>query len=215
VPNFLEKEYFQTIRQMARILSAPEDRFWNLWTTGFNERALGILPNLDSQIVSVCQMLGIRAEREKIERAAQIRYDYEKLAMVPLSDAITVLSTLKLKNYKIGLITDCSSEATIIWNDTPLAAYFDVTIFSCLVGVKKPDPRIYQLALKQLAIEPGLCIYVGDGSNRELTGALQVGMEAVQLRMPGGDNSGNYRVDTEDWQGKRISSLTDVLAFLG
>ena len=68
--------------------------------------------------------------------------------MVPRPEAAEILSALKLKGYKIGLISDCSSNTITLWENTGLKPFFEVTIFSCAVGLKKPDPRIYHMALK-------------------------------------------------------------------
>ena len=71
----------------------------------------------------------------------------------------------------------------------------------------KPDPGIYELACERLGVQPGNCLYIGDGSSRELTGASTVGMDAVLIRVPNDTENG----DREDWQGTRISSVEEVL----
>ena len=103
---------------------------------------------------------------------------------MPSPHAIEILSYLKKEGYKTGLISDCSYEVSIVWESTPFAKLIDIPVFSCAVGVKKPDPRIYFMALEQLAIEPQDCLYIGDGSSHELTGALKVGMHPVWIRIP-------------------------------
>ena len=77
--------------------------------------------------------------------------------------------------------------------------------------MKKPDPRIYFMALEQLAIEPQDCLYIGDGSSHELTGALKVGMHPVWIRIP---NEDELRIDEEEWKGTVISSLKEVLILM-
>jgi len=97
---------------------------------------------------------------------------------------------------------------------TAFPPLFDATVFSCLAGVRKPDPAIYLLATEQLAVRPEECLYIGDGSSHELTGAANVGMHPVLIRVPYEDEPGTYRIDPEQWDGPRISSLTEVLALL-
>ena len=70
----------------------------------------------------------------------------------------------------------------------------------------KPDPRIYRLACERLGVQPSGCLYIGDGSSGELTGASTVGMDAVLIRAPDDTENG----DREDWQGARISSVNEV-----
>jgi putative hydrolase of the HAD superfamily len=101
----------------------------------------------------------------------------------------------------------------VLWENTGLKSFFEVTIFSCAVGIKKPDPRIYHMALEKLKVKPQHCLYVGDGSSYELTGALRVGMHPVWIRIPD-EREDNFRIDEEDWDGPVISSLKEVLDLL-
>jgi len=133
--------------------------------------------------------------------------------MLPRPGAIEMLAHLKLEGYKTGLITDCSAEVPAIWKDTPFIDLFDVAIFSCSVGIKKPDPRIYQLSVNQLGIKPQECLYVGDGSSRELSGAMRVGMDPVLIRTLD-DPIDAHQIEAEEWNGRIISSLKDVLVLI-
>ena len=83
-----------------------------------------------------------------------------------------------------------------------------MTVFSCAVGVKKPDPRIYRIATDRLKVKPQECLYIGDGSSHELTGAFKAGMNPVKIRVP---DEIPYFLDEDDWQGTTISSLNEVL----
>ena len=71
-----------------------------------------------------------------------------------------------------------------MWDSTALAPLFDVAVLSFDVGMAKPDPRIYELATERLGVAANDCLYVGDGSDGELSGAAQAGMTAVLMRAP-------------------------------
>jgi putative hydrolase of the HAD superfamily len=60
-----------------------------------------------------------------------------------------------------------------------LASRFDVTIFSCEVGIRKPDPPIYRAALEGLGVDARHALFVGDGGSDEHRGARAVGLRAV------------------------------------
>jgi putative hydrolase of the HAD superfamily len=93
----------------------------------------------------------------------------------------------------------------------PLASLVDVAVFSCLVGVTKPDPYIYQIATEKLDVQPQRCLYVADGMSQELVTASNLGMHAVQIFVPGEDEYDLYR---EEWHGPVISSLREILTLL-
>jgi putative hydrolase of the HAD superfamily len=214
VPSFSEREYHQTVDRMAVLLDLPEAEFWEVWSATFSDSILGILPNPEARIRQVCQKLGFSPRAETLREAARIRFQYEAQTMVARADAVNVLAALKKGDYKIGLISDCSFEAVEVWPETPLAPFFNVAVFSCQVGMKKPDPRIYRLALEKLRVSPGECCYIGDGSSQELSGAARVGLRAVQLRIPGEDDPDVYRIGLEDWKGESIGSLSEVLGLV-
>jgi len=216
VPNMSLTEHRAILVRMAHLLSAPTDDFVQLWFDTFNERCTGIFQTPDDNVEYICRTLGMSVNETQVELAARIRFDYAVQSTIPRPDAIETLTRLKSKGLKTGLITDCSAEAPAIWKSTPFAPLIDVAIFSCLVGLKKPDPRIYRLAAEQLGSEPQNCLYVGDGSSQELSGASQIGMYAVLLRLPDEDGADAHRIDNEDeeWCGPTISSLTEVLTLI-
>jgi len=210
VPNMSLSEHRAVLTRMADVLSAPPDDFVQLWFDTFNERITGVFQSPNDNVAYICRTLGVSVDETKVKRATRIRFDYSVQSMVPRSDAIETLSHLKYEGCKIGLISDCSAEVPAIWKDTPFVKLIDVAIFSCLVGVKKPDPQIYQLTMNQLGIRPQEGLYIGDGSSQELTGASQVGMQAVLLRLTDEEGADAHRIDSEEWHGSVISSLKEV-----
>jgi putative hydrolase of the HAD superfamily len=214
VPNMSLSEHRAVLTRMAHVLSAPPDDFAQLWFDTFNERSTGIFQSPDDNVEYICRTLGVSVNETQVKLATRIRFDYAVQSMMPRPDAIETLSHLKFEGCKTGLISDCSAEVPAIWKDSPFVELIDVAIFSCSVGVKKPDPRIYWIATDQLGVEPETCLYIGDGSSGELTGAAQVGMHPTLLNLPE-NNPDAHQIDKEDWNGPAISSLREVLDLVG
>lgn len=88
--------------------------------------------------------------------------------------------------YRLGLITNGPS-----WSQRPkierfdLAAYMHSIIVSEEVGVAKPDPQIFHIALNTLAVAPGEALFVGDSPENDLWGAAQAGMPAIWINRHG------------------------------
>ena len=211
IDSFNAQEYKQVLSEMASSLSLPEASFYDLWSNSFNQRALGIFKTLEDSILFISKELNKPVDKSGMEQAIRIRLDYTKKTLVPREDAIDTLKQLKRIGFKIGLISDCTFEVPLIWDTTSLSKYFDDVIFSCSVGIKKPDPRIYHIACKKLKVKPKNCLYIGDVSSRELSGALHVGMFPILIRSPYEKDSVRY--DEEDWDGQRISSLSEILTY--
>jgi putative hydrolase of the HAD superfamily len=210
VDNYPYEGYQNVLRQVASVLTMPFDDFWHLWSETAHDRSLGIIPTIDDNFKLICKKLGTGINNEKIELATQIRYDFIASIMIPRQDVIAMLTHLKSQGLKIGLISNCTSETPTVWENTQFAPLFDVALFSSSIGLKKPDPRIYRLALERLDVQPADCIYIGDGDSQELSGAGQVGMHPVLIRLADEDDTQPHLINRERWEEPVISSLQEV-----
>jgi putative hydrolase of the HAD superfamily len=66
-----------------------------------------------------------------------------------------------------------------------LTGYFPVRIVSGDYGFRKPDPRLFTMALAALGVRPGEAAYVGDHPYHDVCGAKAAGLTAVLLARPG------------------------------
>ena len=186
---------------MARACSAPTTDFADSWRASFDQRVTG---DLELNLRSVCASMGISLGHVAVEKAIAIRVAFHRQSFVPRSDAEAALGQLREAGFRIGLISDCSSEVPDLWQDSSLASLVDEATFSCIVGIKKPDPRIYALTCQQLGVDPRACVYVGDGASNELVGAEAVGMRAIMLHA-------DDRQHRPSWSGEVVSTLSDVV----
>ena len=110
-------------------------------------------------------------------RAGEHRRALGRRVLDSLSTAtLDVLDALRHDGHPLALISNATSETSASWSQSPLAQRFDVAVFSCDVGLAKPDPAIYRLAAERLGVAPAECVFVGDGADGELVGAAAVGM---------------------------------------
>jgi putative hydrolase of the HAD superfamily len=207
-PTFSGRE--SILREMAAVLSAPYAEFERQWSATNNDRDAGVLPDIRSSLEHVCRALAIRPTESQLLDATSIRLEYFRGLLKPRAGAVEALTKLKELKLKTGLISDCSIEVAMVWGLTPFDSLIGKRILSCLVGLKKPDPLIYAIAVENLGVRASECLFVGDGGSRELTGATRAGMGAVLIR-PNGLNPDAYVIDREDWGGPSIGSLIEVL----
>jgi epoxide hydrolase-like predicted phosphatase len=86
--------------------------------------------------------------------------------------------------YKTGIISNALSNVrAAIAEKWHMTDAFDVIITSAEVGVMKPDPRIFQVALQALEVQPAEAVFVDDFAHN-VEGALAVGLHAIQFRTP-------------------------------
>lgn len=211
IENFTRSEYEGVLAEMASILNVPVADFQRLWLASFLQRTTGVHADHCASIEYICGELNIKASEAQVKHTSQVRLDYTKRSLKPRAGSLETLAQLKKDGYKIGLISDCSGEIPMVWDSTPFVPFFDVTVFSCRAGVKKPDPRIYKMATESLGVKHQDCLYIGDGSSKELTGARQVGMTPVLIHDPNESPDTHYVDREENWDGEAISSLREVL----
>jgi putative hydrolase of the HAD superfamily len=214
VDIFSRVEYDRVLREMAGALSVPADDFRRAWIVGGKARTLGITTSPMGSLSDICHTLGISPTPAQLERACKTRLDYYSRNMRPSHYAVEVLSQLKAHGCNTGLISNCATEIHASWELTPFPRLIEAPVFSCSVGLMKPDPRIYDVAVTRLGVNSRDCLYVADGDSGELQGALKAGMDAVRIRSPQ-ETADALRVNEENWHGRTISSLNQVLDLVG
>lgn len=81
--------------------------------------------------------------------------------------------------YKIALLTNASRETIdLLTQDVPLADTFHEVIVSSDIGLLKPDPKIYQFALRRLGTKPEETIFIDDAS-RYVLAAQALGIKGM------------------------------------
>ncbi|GAG91765.1 unnamed protein product [marine sediment metagenome] len=93
--------------------------------------------------------------------------------------AIEILDYLK-PNYHMHIITNGFSEVQyrkLI--NSKIDGYFDKIITSEAVGVKKPNPKIFELALQEARAKIKESVMIGDNWEADIMGAKNFGMEVV------------------------------------
>jgi len=188
----------EIVARMADALSVRRELFAGVWANDFDTRATG---DLEASLRRVCRTLELDPTDTTIGQALDQRIAAHRAWFIPRPSAVATVAELRRRGFRLGVITDCTTED--LWAESSLAPLVDIAVFSCVERVKKPDPRIYEIACRRLAVEPAECLYVGDGASDELEGAAALGMRAVQLRS--GDT------DARPWPGEWISSLSDVV----
>jgi epoxide hydrolase-like predicted phosphatase len=85
----------------------------------------------------------------------------------------------RTSGVRTGLVSN--SWSTSHYDRSLLAELFDAVVISAEVGLHKPQPEIYVLASKRLAVEPEGCVFVDD-LRENCAGAEAVGMTAILHR---------------------------------
>ena len=120
--------------------------------------------------------------------AAVIAYHHTKFVnMRPYPHTIETIIELRIMGLKLGIITDGLPVKQ--WEKLVrlgLDDFFNAVIVSGdeEVGLNKPDPRVFELALDRIGVSADEAVMVGDKIHTDIDGANRVGMTSIWLRTP-------------------------------
>ena len=129
--------------------------------------------------------LGVDLSELQIQKTADATIEAWDEYMPLDPEAKDVLSALR-RTRTVGLISnyDHPPHVYLLLAKLGLAALFDVVVVSGEVGIEKPDPRIFELAIRQAKLQPREVVYVGDTSD-DVHGALGAGLCPILIRREG------------------------------
>jgi putative hydrolase of the HAD superfamily len=120
--------------------------------------------------------------------ASRLRDDFEAHFpedCAPAPHLHATLEALHAAGLKLGLITNGRPVMQSRKIDgLGIRQMLDAVVISEAAGVRKPDPRIFALALKELDVEPPGAVYVGDNPDADVAGAKESGLLAIWKRDP-------------------------------
>lgn len=192
-------EFYRVIDQATRDVWEEAKKTW-------------VIPSIGDMLLEVFADLGVDIEQIDIDEILDI-YDWGPLpGVVPYQDTIQVLSEIRRRGYKIGLLTN--SFLPMWMRDVELRAYdllrfLDARISAADIGYLKPHPRIYQEMLKMLNTVPERAVFVGDRPKNDIAGANDAGLISVLIDPPHLERELNGVVP--DYTIKALSELLPIL----
>lgn len=123
---------------------------------------------------------------EKETTLEELKSYYDRYYMThakAMDDAEDTLQACREKGLRLGIITNGYSHLQHAKIDLlDLRRFFDAIVVSGDVEIRKPDPRIYQLALERLGTLSGETVIVGDHPRNDIWGAAQAQIRGIWLR---------------------------------
>ncbi len=116
----------------------------------------------------------------ELHRFSEIYFE----ALDPNDAMIELMRDLKSRGYRMALLTNNVREWEPLWRSMlPVDEIFEVIVDSAFVGIRKPEPAIYELTVERLGsgIAAADCLFVDDVEHNVAT-ARELGMTAVHFR---------------------------------
>lgn len=105
-----------------------------------------------------------------------------------INESWEILAELKARKIRLALIANIIPPHVRAYKETGRIKRlkdlgFEVFVLSCEVGVRKPDPRIYKIALEKLNLPAEACVFIDD-KLENIEAAKKLGMQIIHFQTP-------------------------------
>ncbi|HZO34417.1 MAG TPA: HAD family hydrolase [Gaiellaceae bacterium] len=121
---------------------------------------------------------------EDVDRFLDAEYAVWTPAHALLSSAHALLESLRVRGLRLGIVANGWPEPARLTrrrlSELGVADRVDAIVLADEVGVRKPDPRIFEAALDRLGVDAAESAHVGDRLDHDVAGAANAGLTTVQ-----------------------------------
>lgn len=140
-----------------------------------------------------------------VPRALAAYFGPSEALWKPMPRVYEILDMLRARDLRLALVSNAADNDNVqrIIDNHNLRPYFDPIVVSAAVGVRKPNPRIFDPVLSKWNIPSANIVMVGDTLGADILGARNVGMKSVWVTM---------EADTPDNEAHRPTIIPDAVA---
>jgi putative hydrolase of the HAD superfamily len=157
-------------RELARVRHIlPGDNFYEL-----------LLKKMRIELQHLCKKGGMDESQieSKAKEIAKWCYNYARTCV---NEARPVIEKLSEK-YPLELVSNFYGNVDEVLRDFDLRKYFNGVIESAVVGVRKPDARIFMLGCVALGLDPKEVLVVGDSLKKDILPARSLGCQTAWIK---------------------------------
>jgi putative hydrolase of the HAD superfamily len=96
---------------------------------------------------------------------------------------VALIEDLAAAGYRLALLSNAPAENAKVLAELPLFRRFEHVVFSCFLGMVKPEPECYRAVLAKLGARPEEVIFLDDRPEN-ITGAAALGIRGVHFTTP-------------------------------
>ncbi|MFN2146180.1 MAG: HAD family hydrolase [Anaerolineales bacterium] len=137
---------------------------------------------------------------------------------VPEKDLLPTLESLAHHGYRIGLLSNAGDDRDVqkLVDKGRIRPYLEYVLTSAAGGIRKPDSRIFELAINMFGLEPDEVAMVGDTLGADILGANKMGIYSIWItrRADTSENRKLRQTIIPDAEIDTLAELPDLLAGL-
>ena len=146
--------------------------------------------------------LEVRYDNEMLE---YLHENFKRHYITPFFPCVEKVLEELSSRYKVALLSNTmSDQPRLLLQEAGLDKYFNAMYCSRDLGVRKPNPEIFDIVLTELGVHPSNTVHVGDSVEADMYGARDSGITGVWIKAP----------DQPMWNGHAIASICDLPSFL-
>jgi len=98
-------------------------------------------------------------------------------------DALLTLEKLRSAGYRMGVISNAADDADVqtLVDNAGIRGYLDFVLSSAACGIRKPNPRIFEVGLEHWGLAPGEAVVVGDTLGADILGARNAEIYSIWI----------------------------------
>ena len=169
-------------RDSLRRATAAADQNYRSRLYGYRGRMEEFWKMYDDAVI---KDLGLTDHGGRFSKAIEVAFLDTKRWMNLYPETRSVLSTLKQRGFKLGVISNNTDDMLDRLNDLDLLRYFDTLTYSQEAGAEKPAPEPFLLALRRARRKPEQCVHVGNSLEQDVAGARAVGIRPILVDREG------------------------------
>lgn len=131
-------------------------------------------------IIEVCKLLSPSGYEKVIADRLEPQIKEGRLNLFRFFDDVEPTLQMLSEYCEIGIIANQSDDISELLRKSGFDRFFKVQVISSIVKLKKPDPAIFELALKQAGRQAHECIMVGDRLDTDICPANTLGMTTIR-----------------------------------
>jgi HAD superfamily hydrolase (TIGR01509 family) len=140
-------------------------------------RACGFAEMMKRHAAAQLDHLGLDDDR----LASRVADAFTVPAVAALRKSRDVLTALHDSGYRLAVVSNFYGNVATLCEEAGLTPMLEAVVDSAVVGVGKPDPRIFRRALDRLQVAPDAAVMVGDSFDRDIRPARSLGMKTLWL----------------------------------
>lgn len=163
--------------------------------------------------------LGLDLHKIDVSRALAAFFAPSEILWTPMPHLHETLSTLRNQGLKLAIVSNAADNDNVqrLIDNHQLRPYFDPIVVSAGVGVRKPNPRVFQPVLLAWNLPPADIVMVGDTLGADILGAQNVGLKSIWVTMEADTpyNAAHQHTIKPDAVAQSLDQLPELIQTLG